>query len=298
MGKVASVRTALTEGGPRELVGRTRCGVPAPCAPPPRRRPGPPPGRDGAEAGGHGAGRVVRPGDRFFKKRQANYEALSDAIKPHLPVDGVLFDIGANIGYFSKVVGQRTGFRGSAHLFEPIPHLAQFCFRSLADLEFSVAVHQYGLGDTDGTVDIFIDTKGNFGWNTLIVERAAEMTPQQIIIRRFDGIGLTVVPSVIKIDVEGADVLVLRGLLRRCAHGRSGRRSCARSVGAPGHPAWDEELAVFGELLELGYRPTTLTGEPVVLDEVNKTRDILFLPASHPRRHDRRQADPTSLRPS
>ena len=76
-------------------------------------------------------------------------------------VDGVLFDIGANIGYFSKVVGQRTRRSVARHTcFEPIPHLAQFCFRSLADLEFSVAVHQYGLSDTDGAVDIFIDTRG------------------------------------------------------------------------------------------------------------------------------------------
>ena len=279
MGKVASVRTALSEGGPRELVARTRlwgARALAPPAPPPREPPRPAANR--AEAGATAVDVSFDQATRFFRKRQANYEALSDAIKPHLPVDGVLFDIGANIGYFSKVVGQRTGFRGSAHLFEPIPHLAQFCFRSLADLEFSVAVHQYGLGDTDGTVDIFIDTKGNFGWNTLIVERAAEMTPQQIIIRRFDGIGLTVVPSVIKIDVEGAEYLVLRGLLPALRSWEKRPPILCEIGWGTGHPAWDEELAVFGELLELGYRPTTLTGEPVVLEEIDKTRDILFLP--------------------
>lgn len=135
---------------------------------------------------------------RFFRQRHANYERLADALKPHLEADGVPFDI----GYFSMVVGERTGFRGTAHLFEPIPHLAQFCFRSLVDAEFSVAVHQYGLSDSDGHVDIFIDTKGNFGWNTMIGERAQHMTPQRITVRRVEGIGLTVVPSVIKIDVE------------------------------------------------------------------------------------------------
>jgi FkbM family methyltransferase len=215
---------------------------------------------------------------RFFEQRHANYEKLADAIKPHLPPDGVLFDIGANIGYFSMVVGERTGFRGAAHLFEPIPHLAQFCSRSLANAEFSVAVHQYGLSDTDGHVDIFIDTLGNFGWNTMIGERARNMTPQRITVRRFEGIGLTVVPSVVKIDVEGAEYLVLRGLLP--ALKRWDERPpilCEIGWGAKGHPNWDAELAVFAELAALGYRATTLEGEPVVLEEVAKTCDVLFL---------------------
>jgi FkbM family methyltransferase len=278
MGKAAAALSALREGGPRGLVTRTRSWgartldpgtSPAPVEAP------------AAPAGPRANAANVRfaQATRFFEQRHANYEALADAIKPHLPADGVLFDIGANIGYFSMVVGKRTGFRGAAHLFEPIPHLAQFCFRSLTDVDFSVAVHQYGLSDADGEVDIFIDTLGNFGWNTMIGERAQNMTPQRILVRRFDGIGLTVVPSVIKIDVEGAEYLVLRGLLPAL---RSWDKRppilCEIGWGATGHPAWDQELAVFGELLELGYRATTLEGEPVVLEEVNKTCDVMFLP--------------------
>lgn len=279
MGKAAAALSALREGGPRELITRTRSWGAR--ALDPGAAPAPGADRPVAPAAPRANAANVRfaQATRFFEQRHANYEALADAIKPHLPPDGVLFDIGANIGYFSMVVGDRTGFRGAAHLFEPIPHLAQFCFRSLTDVDFTVAVHQYGLSDADGEVDIFIDTSGNFGWNTMIGERAKNMTPQRILVRRFDGIGLTVVPSVIKIDVEGAEYLVLRGLLPSI---RSWAKRppilCEIGWGATGHPAWKEELAVFGELLELGYRATTLEGEPVVLEEVSKTCDVMFLP--------------------
>jgi FkbM family methyltransferase len=278
MGKAAAAWSALQDGGPRELLTRTRSWGARALAPGEAPTPAPPAAaapRSGSNAINVGFAEATR----FFKQRHANYERLADAIKPHLDPDGVLFDIGANIGYFSMVVGERTGFRGAAHLFEPIPHLAQFCFQSLVDAEFSVAVHQYGLSDTDGHVEIFIDTKGNFGWNTMIGERAKDMTPQRITVRRFEGIGLSVVPSVIKIDVEGAEYLVLRGLLPSLRTWEKRPPILCEIGWGVGHPAWQEELAVFGELAHLGYRATTLEGEPVVLEEVNKTCDVLFLPS-------------------
>lgn len=288
MGKPAAAWSALHQGGPRELIARTRSwgaraldpGALDPGAPDRAGESGP----DDTTAAGTGLQKknALNVGfahaTRFFESGHENYEKLADAISPYLDPEGVLYDIGANIGYFSLVVGQRTEFRGQAHLFEPIPHLARFIFRTLADAEFSLAVHQYGLSDNDGQVDIFIDTAGNFGWNTMISERAQRMTPQRIKVRRFDSIGLTAAPSVIKIDVEGAEYLVLRGLLPALRTWATRPPIlCEVGWGADGHPAWQEELAVFEELRQLGYRPTSLTGEPVALAEIDRTCDILFL---------------------
>jgi FkbM family methyltransferase len=280
MGKAAAAWSALNEGGPRELISRTRSWGARALNPDAALIPEVAPPAPSAPAGKNAANVGFAQATNFFQKRHANYERLADAIAPHLDPDGVLFDIGANIGYFSMVVGDRTGFRGSAHLFEPIPHLAQFCFRTLADADFSIAVHQYGLSDRDGNVDIFIDTQGNFGWNTMIGERATYMTPQRITVRRFDGIGLRAVPSVIKIDVEGAEYLVLRGLLPALRSWDTRPPIlCEVAWGAQGHPAWDAELEVFEELKQLGYRPTNLDGEPVVLEEITQTQDIMFVAA-------------------
>lgn len=283
MSKASAALSALSEGGPRELLRRTRTWGAREVRAHKRRvsqARGDAPAVVNVPAPPATAVNVqFKQATEFFEKRHANYEALARAVKPHLPSDGVLLDIGANIGYFSMVVGKNTGFRGAAHLFEPIPHLAQFCFRTLADVDFSVAVHQYGLSDVDGEVDIFIDTLGNFGWNTMVGARAQDMTRRRILVRRFDNIGLTVEPSVIKIDVEGAEYLVLRGLLP--ALRRWDRRPpiiCEIGWGAGGHPAWAEELAMFSELTALGYRATSLDGLPVVLEEISKTCDVMFLP--------------------
>ena len=59
--------------------------------------------------------------NEFFEKRRTGYETLADAVAPYLPTDGVLFDVGANVGFFTKVLVERTGFSGRAHLFEPSP---------------------------------------------------------------------------------------------------------------------------------------------------------------------------------
>ena len=157
------------------------------------------------------------------------------------------------------------------------------CHRTLESADFAVSVHQFGLGDTDGHIDIFIDQRGNLGWNTVLPEWGRDplkMKPQRITVRRFDGLGLTAAPSVVKIDVEGAEYLVLRGLIPAL---RQWERKpvilCEIASGPTGHPAWDEEMLVVDELLGLGYRATTLEGAPVEVHEIDRTSDVLFLPS-------------------
>jgi FkbM family methyltransferase len=218
---------------------------------------------------------------RFFDQRRATYNALADAIAPYLDPNGTLLDVGGNIGYFTRVVGERTGFRGSVHLFEPLPHLSSFISRTLADVPYSVTVHQYGLSDQDGEVEIYIAADGNLGWNTLIREQTQDgMQPIPVKLRRYDDIGLSVTPSLVKIDVEGAEYLVLRGLLPSIAQWSTRPPIlCEIGWGADGHPAWEEELAVFDALAELGYRAHDIIGEPIEVPKIDKTTDVLFLPA-------------------
>jgi FkbM family methyltransferase len=276
MGKPASAWSALKDGGPRELALRSRRwaarALDPPKPAPARRRP------RKVTASNVGFERATK----FFEARHATYVELARAIEPHLDPEGVLLDVGANIGYFSKVVGEQTGFRGSAHLFEPIPQLARLCHRTLEDAAFSVSVHQFGLSDTDDHLDIFVSQLGNLGWNTMLPEWGrdpAKMQPQRITVRRFDGLGLTATPSVVKIDVEGAEYLVLRGLvpaLRRWEP--KPVILCEIASGHERHPHWAEEMAILGEVLDLGYRATSLAGEDVDVTLVNGTTDVLLLP--------------------
>ncbi len=282
MGKAATAWSTLRHGGVGELFRRTRSwGARA-------LDPGSSPPAD-ARAVKPGLGPTPFPtaanvsfptATRFFEERHSSYEHLADAIAPYLDRGGVLLDVGANIGYFTKVVAERTGFRGDAHLFEPVPHLAKFCLRTLADVEFGVTVHQFGLSDTDGRVQLHLGITGNYGWNTMIGSKGSDvgMATHTITVRRFDGIGLTAVPTVIKIDVEGAEYLVLRGLLP--ALERMPTRPvilCEIGWGSE-HPNWQQELEAFDRLTLLGYHALTLDGLPLNVRGLTATSDVLFVP--------------------
>ena len=168
---------------------------------------------------------------------------------PYLPTDGVLFDVGANVGFFTKVVVERTGFAGRAHLFEPVPNLARLCAETVAELPCDATIHHLGLSDADTNLEIFVSSDGNLGWNTIVEKKARGkgMVPVEIEVARFDGLAITDVPDLVKIDVEGAEYRVLGGMLPSFAlwsprpvilceigwgagHPRNGRRSSRPST--------------------------------------------------------------------
>ncbi|GAA5027058.1 hypothetical protein GCM10023258_21460 [Terrabacter aeriphilus] len=216
----------------------------------------------------------------FFEARRAVYEGLADAVAPFLPRDGVLLDVGANIGFFTQVLTERTGFRGRAHLFEPVPNLADLCVETAARLPCAVTVHRVGLGDADARVTIFVSSDGNLGWNTMVEQKARgkQMAPVEVEVARFDDLGLADVPDLVKIDVEGAEHRVLTGMLPALRRW-SPRPVILCEVGwGSGHPEWEQELAAFAALAALGYETCHVDGVPLDVRDLRRTTDVLFVP--------------------
>jgi FkbM family methyltransferase len=282
MSKVGAVRRALHDGGVPELARRTRrwlagrvdrgpAAPPAPAAkrvPAQRRRP---------RATDVDHARALA----WFEGRRAVYERLADVAAPYVEPTGTFLDVGANIGYFTRVLAERVGFTGTAHLFEPIPHLAELCAQTLDGAPYRAVVHPFGLSEADDELDIFVGDDGNLGWNTLVAVKATgTMQAERIAVRRFSDLDLAhgAAPDFVKIDVEGAEHRVLAGMLD--ALDRWERRPailCEIGWGRS-HPQWSEELAVFDRLGGLGYRVTTLDGDPVDPGDLERTTDVLFVP--------------------
>jgi FkbM family methyltransferase len=69
-----------------------------------------------------------------------------------LEPDTILFDIGANWGFFSGYVASRPDFKGEIHAFEPL--LSSYNdlvkFINDADIEKTVSVYNLGLSSIDG----------------------------------------------------------------------------------------------------------------------------------------------------
>lgn len=219
----------------------------------------------------------------WFENRRPTYLRLCKAVEPYVEKDGVVFDVGANVGYFTKILGETLGLRGAVHLFEPVPHLAELCERTAERLPVETTVHPFGLSDEDATLEIFLSGSGNLGWNTIIAERTQQnMTSTQIEVREFAHAGVQDIPTLVKIDVEGAEYRVLHGMMGAIEQWAP-RPTILCEIGwGSNHPDWPKELEAFDALAGLGYRATDLSGRPIDVRTIDRTTDVLFLPERAP----------------
>ncbi|MEO7273623.1 MAG: FkbM family methyltransferase [Vicinamibacterales bacterium] len=139
------------------------------------------------------------------------------AISSGLPVGGVFFDVGAHIGYDSLKAAAAVGEGGRVVAFEPNPNtLSQLRENIKASRATNVRVEPIACTDTETTLTLFDSTLGgNSGATSLSAANAGPVTrPYTVRGRPIDdvvnelGIGRV---DVLKADVEGAEVMVLRG---------------------------------------------------------------------------------------
>lgn len=133
--------------------------------------------------------------------------------------DDTFIDVGANIGYLSAIAMGFVGKTGQVHSFEPVPKY----FKRLKDLavankEYKIVVNQYALGDKEETLRIDITGLAGIGMSTMILGLRKKKLIEETIkvpVCRLDryikekNVGSV---SLIKIDVEGFEFPVLKGL--------------------------------------------------------------------------------------
>lgn len=132
-----------------------------------------------------------------------DYE-VADAIRTHLKPGQTFCDIGANIGYFSMLAA-RMGANVIA--FEPQPACAQ-AFRRNADLNrLNITLHEMALSSEPGQMNLYLEGDRNTGAASFRFRNGEVIS---VPVNRLDDV-LTIKPHLIKIDIEGAEVLALRG---------------------------------------------------------------------------------------
>lgn len=168
-------------------------------------------------ARGQGAGLklVARGADPNFAR--GSYEQpMQEAVASELSAGDVLFDVGANIGFFSLIAARRVGAEGRVYAFEPVPRNAAAIRRS-AQLNglAMIKVFPEAVGAATGRAELLLahhiggaalasvgappDTRGRMQVDVVTLDDA--------VARR----GLRP-PSLVKIDVEGAEIDVLHGM--------------------------------------------------------------------------------------
>ena len=216
---------------------------------------------------------------KWFEQRKAIYQELISAITPYVNQDSIIFDVGANVGYFSFLLAEEINFKGSIYLFEPLPNLADLCEETFRDTDYESHVFSYGLSDKDSEIDIFVASNGNIGWNTIVQSKTSEdMEKVRIKLKQFEKCKIDATPTFIKIDVEGAEYLVLRGMLDSFRKWDPLPAILCEVGWGSSHPQWDEELEVFAELKEIGYSICDLTGLEIDENSLTSTTDVLLIP--------------------
>ncbi|MDP6195660.1 MAG: FkbM family methyltransferase [Candidatus Poseidonia sp.] len=216
---------------------------------------------------------------KWYQIRKSAFEEVVSAILPYVDQEAVVFDVGANVGFFSRLLTEKIDFKGSMYLFEPLPHLAKLCEETFRDAPYEVHVFDYGLSDSDSEVDLFVASNGNLGWNTIVESKASDdMEKVRIQLRNFENCKPDAIPTFIKIDVEGSEYLVLRGMLDSLREWGSLPVILCEVGWGTSHPHWDEELEVFNELKTIGYSICDLGGQEIDLTTLSSTADVLLIP--------------------
>ena len=225
-----------------------------------------------------------------FVDGRSEWDPIMDLSRALIATGDVVFDVGANVGVWLLGAARRAGETGSVHAFEPVPgNLARLrTHLSLNGLDF-VQVDSRVLSSEPGEVPFFPSRTSNSGMGSLAFQQGAgEPVPvkattldlycQEHGIERID---------FLKVDVEGAELLVFRGGagLLAASNAPAIMFEADDSLAA----TLSSSTAATKEFLEdCGYQIFHFTGtrlEPVIPSATHVNHDVLALKRHHFDRH-------------
>ena len=157
---------------------------------------------------------LLRPAVRFFRRLfRLSYESEFDKeMMRHIKSSEIVWDIGANIGFFTTKFADAVGPTGFVIAYEPTVNTYNTLFNNCKSHK-NVACKNIGLSNKSGSFSFRDSGIPNDPTNGLV----AESTPGSIKIEILTGDELIAnhsipIPSAIKIDVEGFELEVLQGM--------------------------------------------------------------------------------------
>jgi FkbM family methyltransferase len=175
-------------------------------------------------------------------------QLFKDAIKPGATV----LDIGANIGYFTLAAARQAGSHGKVYAFEPGPDNFELLMRNIEINELTnVTAFRKAVGNESKTVTLTLaeDSDQHSLFVPPMVASTGTTPVECVALDDFLG-GL--VPDVMKLDVEGNELLALDGMQKTLAKSKS--------------------LVIFAELNPVCLRQASAQPE----DLISKLRDLGF----------------------
>jgi FkbM family methyltransferase len=212
------------------------------------------------------------------------YEPVQRALWERLLARGeelIVLDVGANMGYYSLLAAARRNV-AKVVCFEPNPMVTpilRYNVQANSGLAGKVTIVEAAAGDADGIVPFHRNrAEHNFGLGSLRSRTDDEVTvdvPMVRLDRHLPGMNLQRV-DLVKIDVEGAELAVLTGLLG------FGRPTLVIEVHPHILPSFGAKFADIAEALrQAGYRAQRLRedGTLTTVEDLNDVAWVLAEPA-------------------
>jgi FkbM family methyltransferase len=196
-------------------------------------------------------------GGKLARLLLGTYESeQSERLRQCVQPGSVVYDVGANAGYYALLASRLVGARGRVVAFEPEPRNAAFLREHVArNRAANVDVVESAVGNVPGAHGF-----ARRGTGRGRLDERGELRVRVLRLDDFVADGARA-PDVIKIDVEGGELDVLRGAARLLAssrpllllstHGRAVHHACCDLLGTLGYalePLGGRALADAGEL--------------------------------------------------
>lgn len=141
---------------------------------------------------------------------------VQSVLAEHIRPGDVVFDIGGNIGFMSLIAARLVGEEGRVYAFEPLPENAECLRRNLRANNFAnCKVLEMALADRAGQEELLL-SKLPGGSTISAADRPPDFTGTlRVRVATADGLvgsGAVRPPDFVKLDVEGAELRVLRGM--------------------------------------------------------------------------------------
>jgi FkbM family methyltransferase len=157
------------------------------------------------------------PGNSAYRTG-ANELPVQVALARYLRAGDVFYDIGANVGFFTVIGARLVGPTGAVYAFEPVKQNARFVRRNAQRNGFgNVTVIPKAVSDRTGRASLYLAEYA--GGAVLSVaapppDLKGTVCVDAVSIDDSCATGKLPAPSVVKIDVEGAELHVLNGMRR------------------------------------------------------------------------------------
>jgi FkbM family methyltransferase len=171
---------------------------------------------------GLGAGLKFQPGESNFGYVTGTSEPdTQNTMKARIKPGDCFWDIGCNVGFLTVIGARLVGDKGQVYSFDPVPRHAELARHNAESNGLvQVKVFQKALSSANGTVKFAVAaipaqstlTADGFSREGATVIEVETVTVDGLI--RDQGLRP---PAVVKIDVEGAEIEVLRGMAKTMA---------------------------------------------------------------------------------